>query len=100
MTEMIKLESNNVLLKGSIKKQLMGWMKRSLKMAQRLGDFAVKITLQRVGSVYRITAYVIGASGPLECHVHGHDLRETCRKLVRRLSEQLHDQQLRKTLAT
>ena len=98
MTEMIALESTNVLLKGSTKKQLLGWLKRSLKMAQRLGDFAVKITLQRVGNVYRMTAYVIG-SGPLECHAHGHDLRETCRKLVHRLSEQLHTQRLRQTLA-
>ena len=99
MTEMIELESNNVLLKGSTRKQLLGWLKRSLKMAQRLGDFAVKITLQRVGTVYRLTAYVIGTGGSLECHAHGHDLRETCRKLVRQLSEQLHDKRLHKTPA-
>ena len=99
MTEMIELESNNVLLKGSTRKQLMGWLKRSLKMAQRLGDFAVKITLQRVGSVYKMTAYVAGAGGPLECHAHGHDLRETCRDLVHRLSERLHEQRVRQTMA-
>lgn len=101
MIEMIELESNNVLLKGSTRKQLMGWLKRSLKMAQRLGDFAVKITLQRVGSVYKMTAYVAGTggNGPVECHVHGHDLRGTCRDLVHQLSEQLHEQRLRQTLA-
>lgn len=99
MSEMIELESNNVLLKGSARKQLLGWLRRSLKLAERVGDYAVKITLERVGGVYQAKAHVEGANGPMECQTHGHDLRETCRDLVRVLSMALHDQRLKQTMA-
>ena len=36
---MIKLDLGNVLLKPSHRKQLMSWLRRSLRLGERLGDY-------------------------------------------------------------
>ena len=51
---MIQLDAGNVLLKPSQRKQLLSWLRRSLRLGQRLGDFALKITLRHVGKAYEV----------------------------------------------
>ena len=51
---MIKLEPGNVLLKPSQRKQLMTWLRRSLRLGERLGNFVLTITMQRSGRFYEM----------------------------------------------
>jgi hypothetical protein len=89
---MIKLDSGNVLLKPSHRKQLMAWLRRSLRFGQRLGDFILSISMKRVGRAYQVMAQVHDRVGDFECKVKQADWRHAMRELVRKLSNQLHAQ--------
>ena len=89
---MIQLDSGNVLLKPSVRKQLMSWLRRSLRMGNRLGNFILKITLKRIGRSYDVRAQVQDSAGGFRCHTRKHDLRGAFRELARRLSVRLHEQ--------
>jgi hypothetical protein len=92
---MIKLDSGNVLLKPSHRKQLMAWLRRSLRFGQRLGDFVLSITMKRVGRAFQITAQVHDRAGDFECKAKQSDWRHAMRDLIRKLSAQLHMQHVR-----
>ena len=51
---MVKLESGNVLLKPSHRKQIMGWLRRSSRLGERLGDFDLTVQLSRVGHHHEV----------------------------------------------
>ena len=89
---MVKLESGNVVLKPSQKKRLMAWLKRSLRLGQRLGDFVLTITLNRIGRIYHLRATVHDSAGDFHCRSRNPHWRDACRELVRSLSERLHSQ--------
>jgi hypothetical protein len=89
---MIQLDSGNVLLKPTQRKQLMAWLRRSLKLGRRLGNFLLNITLKRVGKTYDIYARVRDTAGDFTCHARRHDLRNVFRDLARMLSTRLHTQ--------
>lgn len=91
---MIKLDSGNVLLKPSQRKQLMAWLRRSLRLGKRLGDFALTITLQRTGRSYVVQAQVHDAVGDFGCRSRNHDWRDAIRNLIHTLALRLHQQQL------
>ena len=92
---MIKLDSGNVLLKPSHRKQLMAWLRRSLRFGQRLGDFVLNITMKRVGRAYQVIANVHDRAGDFQCKVKQADWRHAMRDLVRQLANQLHMQHVR-----
>jgi hypothetical protein len=101
MTEgclMIKLEPGNVLLKPSQRKQLMGWLRRSLRLGERLGNFLLTITFRRVGKMFDIRANVSDSYGSFSCHFRRHDWRTALREMIRTLSIRLHDQCLRRAM--
>src|SRR6476660_7160580 len=89
---MIELDSGNVLLKPSVRRQLMGWLRRSLRLGNRLGNFVLKITLKKVGRSYDVNATVTDTAGRFHCHMRRHDLKNAFRELARRLSVRLHEQ--------
>jgi len=89
---MIQLDSGNVLLKPSQRKQLMTWLRRSLRLGKKLGDFLLSITLKRVGRSYDVHASVHDRAGDFRCHARRHDLRNALRDLSRMLSSRLHEQ--------
>jgi hypothetical protein len=89
---MIQLDSGNVLLKPSQRKQLMTWLRRALKLGKRLGDFLLSISLKRVGRSYDVSASVHDKAGDFLCHARRHDLRNALRDLTRMLSTRLHSQ--------
>jgi hypothetical protein len=96
---MIKLDSGNVLLKPSHRKQLMAWLRRSLRIGQRLGDFMLTISLHRTGRSYVVQARVHDAVGDFDCRSRNHEWRTAARDIVRLLSLRLHQQQLRLAVA-
>lgn len=96
---MVKLEAGNVLLKPSHRRQLMAWLKRSLRIGQRLGDFDLKIKLMRVGNCHQVTAAVHDAAGDFTCRTRQRDWRGAVRELIHRLVSQLQLQRMRYRLA-
>ena len=93
---MVKLDMTNVILKPSNRKQLMGWLRRSLKFGQRLGDFVLTITVRRIGHLYEVRAAVHDRVGDFLCRVRRNNWREAFRILVWNLAGRLHDQHLRR----
>lgn len=91
---MMKLESQNVLLKPSVRRQLMAWLRRSLRLGERLGDFVLTITLKRIGHAYEARAVVHDSQGDFRCRSRQRDFRGALRDLIRTLSQRLHDQQV------
>jgi len=91
---MIQLDAGNVLLKPSQRKQLMAWLRRSLRLGKRLGDFVLKITLTRVGKAYEAVASVHDRAGDFGFRVRQSDWRRAMRDLIGSLSRRLHDQRV------
>jgi hypothetical protein len=89
---MLRLIEGNVLLKPSHRKQLMSWLRRVLRLGERLGDFVLTITLHRTGKNYEMKARVHDAAGDFACRCRQSDWRSGLRQLVRTLSSRLHDQ--------
>lgn len=89
---MIKLDAGNVLLKPSQRKQLMSWLRRSLRLGERLGNFFLTITLRRVGRQFEARAEVTDSAGAFDCRVRRSDWRGTLRDLTRALVVGLHQQ--------
>ena len=91
---MIKLEAGNVLLKPSHKRQLMSWLRRALRIGERLGEFTLLITMRRSGRQCEVRASVHDSAGDFVCRSRQHDWRDAVRELVRALVNRLHAQQL------
>ena len=96
---MIQLDAGNVLLKPSQRKQLLSWLRRSLRLGARLGDFVLKITLHRVGKAYEVVASVHDRAGDFGCRVRQSHWRYAMRDLIRTLATRLHDQGVQRAFA-
>lgn len=96
---MIELVSRNVLLKGSNRRQILSWLKRSLRLGEQVGNLAVKITVQRIGKTYQVMATVKDQAGVFLIRTHARELMDACREIVRVLSLKLHNQRLQKIVA-
>jgi hypothetical protein len=96
---MIQLNSVNVLLKPSHKRQLMAWLRRAARLGQRLGQFFLNLTLRRSGRCYEISASVHDSAGEFELRSRNHDWQTAARNLVRMLCTRLHDQLILRTMA-
>ena len=87
---MIKLDAGNVLLKPSQKRQLMSWLRRSLRLGARLGDFLLHITLHRTGNAYEVRANVHDRGGDFHCRLRQSDWRSAMRELIRSVTQHIH----------
>ena len=96
---MIKLDAGNVLLKPSQRKQLMGWLRRCLRIGSRLRDFVMEIRMHRVGKHVEIKASVHDRQGDIAVRARQSDWRDALREVVRQLAPKLHGQYLQ-SLAT
>lgn len=102
---MIKLDSGNVLLKPTHRKQVMAWLRRSLRLGKRLGDFVLTITLHRNGRHYEARAAFApvgnakGGCVPFECRSRRHEWLHAFRDLVRDLTLHLHARCIQRSLA-
>jgi hypothetical protein len=89
---MIKLDSGNVLLKPSHRRQMMAALRRALRLGERLGDFLLTLTLRRNGRQYELKATVSDAMGSFACRTRNNDWRDAMRDLIRQITGRLHDQ--------
>ena len=96
---MIKLDSGNVLLKPSQRRQLMAWLRRSLKLGERLGNFVLTISMWRTGRQFELRAAVRDGAGDFGCRVRRNDWQGALRDLVRDVCRQLHGQCLQASAA-
>lgn len=96
---MLRLIEGNVLLKRSHRKQLMSWLKRVLRLGERLGNFVLTITLHRTGKSYELKARVHDTAGDFDCRCRQSDWRSGLRDLVRSINTRLHDQYVHRRLA-
>lgn len=91
---MITIDAGNVLLKPSHRKQVMSWLKRAIRLGERLGDFAMKLSLHRSGRFYEVQAQVHDTAGDFGVRFRQHDWRDAIRNLIRALSLKLSMQRL------
>ncbi len=96
---MIQLNSGNVLLKPSQRRQIMAWLKRATKIGERLGDFVLNLSLKKCGKAYEVYASVNDSVGNFALRARSHDWRTAARNLVRMLATRLHDQLILRTVA-
>jgi ribosome-associated translation inhibitor RaiA len=89
---MVKLDSGNVLLKPSHRKQIMSRLRRSLRLGNRLGNFNLTIHLQRNGGRYEARADVHDSVGDFCCRSRKSDWRDALHELIDALANQLHAQ--------
>jgi len=94
---MIQLDAGNVLLKPSQRKQLLSWLRRSLRLGQRLGDFVLKISIRRVGQAYEVVANVHDKAGDFALRLRQSHWRYAMRSLISELAMRLHDQAVRRS---
>ena len=91
---MFTLDSGNVLLKPSHRKQVMTLLRRTLRLGERVGGLLLTISMKRVGKFYEVHATAQDPIGTLNCRARRHDWQDAMRDLVRRLTQWLHDQQI------
>lgn len=96
---MMELVSRNVSLKPAHRRQIMGWLKRSLHIGQQVGNFVMTMTIQRTGKRYEVRADVQDQAGTFVCRVRKHELMDACRGAVQQLNLQLHNQRLSRLAA-
>jgi len=96
---MLQLDSGNVLLKPSHKRQLMSWLRRALRLGQKLGDLMISITMHRVGRHYEVHAKVRDKAGKFQCRSRRQEWRHALHEIARTLGSRLHDQRLGRATA-
>jgi hypothetical protein len=96
---MLTLDSGNVLLKPSHRRQLLSWLRRAIRLGQRVGNFILNISMQRVGKMYEVRVEAQDSRGTISCRTRRHDWRDAMRDLVQRITFWLHEHQLRRAVA-
>ncbi len=94
---MIKLHLGNVLLKPSHRRQVMGWLKRSVRLGERVGGYELIIRMQRSGGRYDVWADVHDDAGDFGSHSRQRHWRDALREVAHLITLKLHDQRLRRT---
>ena len=89
---MIQLDSGNVLLKPSQRRQITTWLKRAVKYGQRLGDFVLNLTIHRVGKRCEVRADVRCEGQTFTFHQRATDWRHAMQQMVQMLVARLHSQ--------
>jgi hypothetical protein len=88
---MIKLEPGNVLLKPSQRRQVMTGLRRSSRLGDRLGNFDLKISMQRSGKFYELRANGHAAASDFGCRSRRHDWQTALRELTADITRHLHE---------
>jgi hypothetical protein len=96
---MIKLQSGNVLLKPSQRRQIAAVFRRCVRLGKRLGDFVLNISMRRSGRMYEIRADVHDRAGAFACRTRQNNWQDALRDLARSLALRLHEQRLQRAVA-
>jgi hypothetical protein len=97
---MIKLQSGNVLLKPSQRRQIAALLRRCVRLGKRLGGFILNISMRRSGRIYEIRADVRDRVGNFHCRSRQNNWQDALRDLARTLALRLHDQRLQRAVAS
>ena len=95
---MIKLQSGNVLLKPSQRRQIAALLRRCVRLGKRLGDFVLNISMRRAGRMYEIRADVQDRAGAFACRARQNNWQDALRDLARSLTLRLHEQCLQRAV--
>ncbi len=93
----IKLDEGNMRLKPSHRKQLMAWLKRSLRLGERLGEFVLTIKLHRDGRQVDTRGAVHVHGVDFNCHSRKTDWQSALRELVQQICHKLHQVHIERT---
>jgi hypothetical protein len=96
---MMTLDSGNILLKPSHRRQLTSSLRRATHLGDRIGDFALSIGMQRTGRQCEVVARVHDSAGDFVCRARQSDWRYAIRDLARSLSIRLRDQRRQRSVA-
>ncbi len=96
---MVKLDSGNVLLKPSHRRQLATHLKRVTALGERIGDFMLTIAIRKCGRCCEVVAKVHDSVGDFICRSRQCDWQHALRELVRTLCCRLRDQRRLLTLS-
>jgi hypothetical protein len=96
---MIQLNTENVLLKPSQRRQITAWLKRAVKYGQRLGAFTLNLTLHRSGRRCEVRAQVQCDGESFSFHHRGSDWRDAMHQMVHMLVSRLHSQWVMRSMA-
>jgi hypothetical protein len=96
---MIKLQSGNVLLKPSQRRQIAALLRRCVRLGKRLGDFVLNISMRRSGRMYEIRADVQDRAGAFACRARQNNWQDALRDFARSLTLRLHEQCLQRAVA-
>lgn len=91
---MIQLNSGNVLLKPSHRKQLRAHLRRAIRLGQRVGNFAIAVSLRRNGRMFEMTAHVTDRAGSFNCRSRRHAWKDAVRDLADAVIGWVHGQRL------
>lgn len=91
---MITLDSGNVLLTPALCKQLMSRLRRAVHLGQRIGNFALNLTMRRCGKHVTLVARCHDKRGDFEVRSKCGTLGDAFHELARLISTRLHDQLL------
>ena len=78
---MVKLDSGNVLLKPSHRRQLATHLKRVTHLGERIGNFILKIAMRRTGRGCEVVATVHDSAGDFVCRSRQCDWQHALREL-------------------
>jgi hypothetical protein len=96
---MIKLQSGNVLLKPSQRRQIAALLRRCVRLGKRLGNFVLNISMRRSGRMYEVRADVQDRAGAFACRARQNNWHDALRDLARSLTLRLHEQCLHRSVA-
>jgi hypothetical protein len=96
---MITLDVGNVLLKPSHRKLLMSRLKRTLRLGDRIGQFAMKLSMRRFNGRIEMTARVHDRYGDFTCRTRGSTWTDAVRDIVRMVQAAVHGHGLRRAVA-
>lgn len=96
---MIQLNAGNVLLKPSQRRHIMAGLRRAMKFGQRLGDFALNLSMTRTGRSYELRASVSDRAGAFACRIRRNDWRNALREMMHTIVTRLHAQWITRAAA-
>lgn len=97
---MLKLDSGNVLLKPSQRRQLMTRLRRAMKLGQRIGKFTLNLTMNRCGKCCEILLSCQDKLGAMTVKVKRHDWKDALHDAVHRLENWLHEHRCKPAMAS
>jgi hypothetical protein len=92
---MVKLDVGNVLIKPSIRRQMGAWLRRSVRLGERMGNFDLAISLEKAGNAFEARAVVRDSAGDFAVRTRARDCRDAMRALAGLIAMRVHEQRVR-----